>query len=431
MNERRAFLGALGAGSLAALVPARSHAATVGRVVVVGGGMSGATAAKYLRMWSGGTIDVTLIEQETRYTSSIMSNLVLNGQRALTSLYYTWANLVKKYGVRLVTGRVTAIEPGGALGTWKVTVLSGTTTTVRYCERVVLAPGIAFDPVPETGAPGTAASIVHAWTAGPQTDTLRKQLVAMPAGSNFVMTIPPAPYRCPPGPYERACVVADWLKRNKPGSKVILLDANPGIVAEAENFTYAFQVLYGSAYLEYVPNTSVLSVGSASKTVTTSWGTFQAGVLNVIPSHRAGAIVQSVGLADAGANRWTTVDPRSFESRIPGIHVLGDSCSAGLPKAGHVGNQEGKICADAIVRAFNFQAPDPAPTANSACYSPLSSTIASWLTAIYRYDANSGKMVPYDHVAGTTTPTEAASPSTGNFTKMNTWFNALMLDTFS
>ena len=204
-----------------------------------------------------------------------------------------------------------------------------------------------------------------------------------------------------------------------------------GIVAEKENFTYAFQSMYGSAYLEYVPNTTVHSVASATSTVTTSWGAFQAGVLNVIPAHRAGTIVQAVGLADAGANRWASVDPRSFESRVAGLHVLGDSCNAGLPKAGHVGNQEAKICADAIVRAFNFQAPDPAPTANSACYSPLSSTVASWLTAVYRYDAATGKMAPYDHVAGTSAPTEAAAPSTGNFAKMSTWFNALMLDTFS
>jgi sulfide dehydrogenase [flavocytochrome c] flavoprotein subunit len=431
MMDRRAFLGAVGVGSLAALAPLPARSATVGRVVVVGGGMAGATAAKYLRLWSGNTIDVTLVEQSTAYVSNIMSNLALTGQVAMSSLNYTWSNLVKKYGVRLVTGRVTAIEPGGASGTWKVTAVNGATTTVRYCERVVLAPGIAFDPVPETGNPAVAASILHAWQAGPQTNTLKQQLMAMPAGGTVVMTIPPKPYRCPPGPYERACVIADYLKRNKPGSKVLVLDANAGITAEAENFTYAFDVLYGRSVLEYVPNTRVLSVASAANTVSTSWGDFRASVLNVIPPHRAGAIAQAVGLANTTNIPWVDVDARSYESSIRGIHVLGDSSSTGLPKAGHVGNQGAKICADAIVRAFALQPPDPAPTANSACYSPVSGTLASWLTAVYQYNPATGKMEIHDMVDGSTLATEASAPSTGNFSKMNTWFKALMLETYS
>lgn len=429
--DRRAFIGALGAASALAAAPTRVAAATVGRVVVVGGGMAGAAAAKYLRLWSGGAVDVTLIEQESRYTSSIMSNLVVTGQMAMSKLYFSYANLASRYGVKLLTGRVVGIEPGGAGGTWKVTSINGATTSVRYCERVVLAPGISFDAVPETNQPGVAASILHAWQAGPQTDLLRQKIAAMPAGGTVVMTIPPKPYRCPPGPYERACVIADYLKRNKPGSKIFVLDANPSITAEAENFTYAFQVLYGPGILEYVPNTQVLSVNTAANTVSTTWGDYRAAVLNVIPPHRAGAIAQTVGLANATTVPWVNVDPRSFQSSVAGIHVLGDSSNTGLPKAGHVGNQGGKICADAIIRAFNFQVPQAAVTANSACFSPVSSTLASWLTAVYQYNPTTGKMEIHDMVDGSTGATEAKAPTTGNFAKMNTWFNALMLETFS
>lgn len=437
MISRRSLLGTLGGTSLAALWPLSARSAVVGRVVVVGGGMAGATVAKYLRMWSGNSVAVTLVEQESRYTSNIMSNLVVTSQMSMSSLYFGYSTLVKKYGIKQVTGRVVAIEPGGALGTWKVTISSGGALSTQYCERVVLAPGIQFDSVPETSNPAAPATVLHAWHAGAQTEQLRQQLAAMTPGQAFVMTIPPKPYRCPPGPYERACVVADYLRSNKPGSRVMVFDANSGITAEAENFGYAFNTLYGPSLLEYHPSTRVASVDSASRSVTlvdagnNAW-TVQAGVLNVIPPHRAGAIVQSLGLTNATTVAFADVDVRSFESRLmPGIHVIGDSAKTTLPKAGHVGNQGAKICADAIIRAFNFQAPDPAPTANSACFSPINSTQASWLTAVYQYDAATGSMVIRDQVSGSTAATEARAPSTDNFGKMGTWFKTLMSDSFA
>jgi sulfide dehydrogenase [flavocytochrome c] flavoprotein chain len=434
MINRRSLIGTLGGASLAALWPLSARSAVVGRALVVGGGMAGATVAKYLRMWSGNAVAVTLVEQESRYTSNIMSNLVVTSQMPLSSLYFGYSTLVKKYGIKQLTGRVIAIEPGGSLGTWKVTIASGGALSTEYCERVVLAPGVQFDPVPETSNAAAPATILHAWHAGPQTEQLRQQLAAMTPGQTFVMTIPPKPYRCPPGPYERACVVADYLKRNKPGSRVMVFDANSGITAEAENFGYAFNTLYGPSILEYHPSTSVTSVDSASRTVSLRAGTadfiVKADVLNVIPPHRAGAIVQVAGLADATG--FAPVDVRSFESKLrPGIHVIGDSSKTTLPKAGHVGNQGAKICADAIIKAFNFQAPDPAPTANSACFSPISSTQASWLTAVYQYDVATGSMVIRDQVSGSTSATEARSASTDNFGKMGTWFKTLMSDTFA
>lgn len=452
MINRRHFLGTFSVGSLGALTPLASRAQTPRRVVVVGGGMAGAAAAKYLRLWSNKTVEVTLVETSTRYVSNIMSNLVVTGQYAPTILDYGWSNLVRNHGVKLLTGTVTRVERGGSLGAWKVTVAKGTTLSVLYCERVVLAPGVKFDPVPSTADPARAAPILHAWQAGSQTTQLRDFLAAMPPTGTFVLTIPKAPYRCPPGPYERACVVADYLKRNKPGAQVVVLDANPDIMAEKENFSHAFSVMYGSN-LSYRPGRVVRSVAAVAgqpggsvvvdivvkdasgADVVVGTETYDAQVLNVIPPHRAGAIVQNLGLADATG--FAPVDGRSFESTVPGmagIHVIGDAAKTSLPKAGHVGNQGAKICADAIVRGFDGQAPYATPTANSACYSPLSNTLASWLTAVYQYQpdpvSGSWKYVALDQVSGTAGATEARAPSTGSFSKMGTWYRSLMTETF-
>ncbi|MDD2727632.1 FAD/NAD(P)-binding oxidoreductase [Malikia sp.] len=454
MNNRRHFIAAAAATAAAALIPLRASAA-VNRVVVVGGGMAGATVAKYLRLWSNRTLDVTLVEQNPTYVSNIMSNLAVTGQVALSSLNFGYAKLVSKYGVKLVTASVTAVEPAGA-GLWKVTTrtANGSVGTL-HAERVVLAPGIQMDPVPETSDPTRSADILHAWIAGPQTNQLRQRLAAMAPGGTFVMSIPPKPYRCPPGPYERACVVADYLKRNKPNSRLVVLDANPGISAEPENFGYAFGTLYPSV-LQYVPNAKVVSVDSPSGTVTadvtvsgvTTRQQFASNVLNVIPPHRAGAIVQLAGLANATDQPFAQVWPYSFESVAkPGLHVIGDSHrtagtgGTGLPMAGHVGNQEAKICASAIVSLLAGKSVDTALlAANSACYSPVSSTLASWLTAVYHYEdytdpktlLTSRKFVIHDYVSGSTgVATEALKPSSENFSKMNTWFKSLMAESYS
>ncbi|MBI5260085.1 MAG: NAD(P)/FAD-dependent oxidoreductase [Burkholderiales bacterium] len=451
--NKRHFLKALGAGSLVAPWPLVAGAAPLRRVLVVGGGMAGATVAKYLRLWSNRSIEVTLVEPSAQYTSNIMSNLVLTGQYSPSILNYGWNSLTRNHGVVRIAGTVVGVEPGGSLGPWKVTLTTASGTQVRYCERVVLAPGVQFDAVPSTANAAVAAPILHAWQAGPQTTQLRDFLAAMPPTGTFVMTIPKAPYRCPPGPYERACVVADYLKRNKPGAQVIVLDANPDIMAEKENFAHAFGTMYASN-LSYRAGRMLRSVqattGQPDGAVTVDvvvrdasgqdivMGTevYAAQVLNVIPRHRAGAIVQTLGLADATG--FAPVDGRSFESTMPGragIHVIGDASKTTLPKAGHVGNQGAKICADAIVRAFAGQTPYATPTANSACFSPLSNTVASWLTAVYQYQQDPGtgawRYVATDQVSGTVGATEAASASAEQFSKMSTWYRSLMNETFT
>lgn len=461
MNQRRKFLGAAGAGTLAAAMPWAASAATP-KVVVVGGGMAGAAAAKFLRLWSGRTIDVTLVVPSTTYISNIMSNLVVTGQVAYGTLKFTYEKLKSLYGVKVVPGTVTTLSGFGATaGT--VRVVNGPSTTDLPADRVILAPGIEMDPVQLTGgAIGAEAPALHAWQAGQQTLDLQSLLVGMQGGQTFVMTIPAKPYRCPPGPYERACVVADYLKRNKPGAKVVVLDANTAITAEPENFGRAFQDYNLAGVLEYWPNTKVVSASAGAaagkgQTLTIDVGTSSgllmpvgiagtgvrtlfAHVANVIPAHRAPKVVRDAGLVPAGA-RYAPVNPLTFESTLRGrVHVLGDAADTTLPKAGHVGNQGAKICAAAVVNAFKNLPPDPAPTANSACFSPIDSTRASWLTAVYQINPATGKMAIYDDMAGgfnggpggTPTPaTEAAAPSTKNFSMMNTWYKVLMSDTFA
>lgn len=404
--------------SNAPIIPVPSTYATAGRVLVIGGGLAGATVAKYLRIWGGSKVQVTLVEQASTYVSNIMSNLVLNNQLVMSNLNFNWSRLVNNYGVKLVQGTVTGIDPVNK----KVTLAGGSTL---FYDRLVVAPGIEMDVVPGLESATAQALVPHAWIAGPQTTTLRTQIQSMAAGGTFLMSVPKAPYRCPPGPYERACVVADYLKRYKPGSKVIVLDENPAIVAEAHTFTNAF----ASLGIIYQPSTAIASVDAVNRSVTTATGTtIKANVLNVIPNHRAGKILSNAGLVNVGG-RWAGVDALTYQSTVTGassIHVLGDSNSSGQPKSGHMANQQAKVCADAIVRAFLGLAPDQQVVTNTACYSPVSATQASWLTAIYAYDPLTRTMK-----ATANSPGEALSPSSDNLQEMRQWFSNLMTDSFA
>lgn len=389
-----------------------------GRIGVIGGGMAGATVAKYLRLWGGSGVEVTLIERSASYTSNIMSNLVLNGSKKIESLLYNWDKLVSNYGVQLVQGDVTTIDRVG-----KSVALSDGRSFVF--DRIVIAPGIDFDIVPGL-EDATAQNLVpHAWKAGTQTTQLWQMIQGMAKGGSFVMTIPAKPYRCPPGPYERACVVADWLKRNRSGAKVIVLDANPEITAEAHTFTEAFNVTHAGT-IEYYPGVALNSVDVGKMTIFTSLGGIKGNVLNVIPPHRAGKVISANGLADDSTGRWTSVNVLSYESlKVPGIHVIGDASATTQPKAGHIANQEAKVCADAIIRLLGKLQPDPAPVTSSACYSPITFETASWLTAVYAYDPTTQTM-KITH----TDPIEATLPSKDNFKEMDKWFTTLMADSY-
>lgn len=469
---RRRWLMLAGASAITALVPTlgwsdddhdenvtRSDVSPIspattnltGQLVVVGGGMAGVTAAKYLRLWGGSGLSITLLEPATTYVSNIMSNLVLNGSKTVASLGYTHGSLSSKYGVKIVRASVTGIDTANK----SLTLSDG--SSLPY-DRLVLAPGVEFEDAYGLTQADYDTHTPHAWRAGPQTQLLRDQLAAMPQGGTFVMTIPKAPYRCPPGPYERACLVADYLKTTKgAGSRVIVLDENlptdannpyTAIQAEAHTFTQAFSVTH-AGFIDYRSGVSGIQIDPITKTVTyaDTLGapqTIAAQVVNPIPPHRAtgsaaGGWLSAAGLANGAGGKWAMVDVLSFESTaVPGIHVVGDASQCGLPKAGHVANQEAKICADAMVRLMSGQQPDPAPVANSACYSPITATTASWLTAVYQYDPVNRKYSVANGDGrgngGITTgakAVEASSVSSKNFQQMNTWFNTLMGDSFS
>ncbi len=414
-SSRRNFLKALGGATALASFPAILNAATSGpRVIVVGGGFAGATAAKYLKHWSP-NLNVTLIEPNAKYQSPIMSNLVLNGQLSLEEITFSYDTLAQKYGVNVITDWVSEVDGDSK------TVTLGSGDELEY-DRLILAPGITFNPVE-----GHDLDIVpHAWQSGKQVTMLKHQLEAMPAGGTFVMSIPPKPYRCPPGPYERACVIADYLKTNKPGSKVIVLDGNEDIIVEKEIFGHAFDVTY-AGIVEYHKEVEITGVDSDKLIVSTkTMADITADVLNIIPEQSAGAIIKSSGLITV-ADRWAGVNPLSYEStKVNNIHIIGDSQGTGQPKAGHIANAEAKVCADAVIRLLNGGEPYTAPMTNSACYSPVSADTATWLTAVYGYDSATDSMQKIAGSGGS-----APEASNNNYEEMFVWSNSLFGDVFS
>lgn len=411
--SRRHFLKLIGTSTALAATPTllKAQTAASGRVVIVGGGFAGATAAKYLRHWSGGNVAVTLVDANPAHVSCILSNLALNDSLRLPQITFNYEALKQKYGVTVEAGRAVGAANG------QLHLEGG--RKLAY-DRLILAPGIDFTPVSGLDI----ERIPHAWQAGPQTTLLKNQLKDMPPGGVFVLTIPPAPYRCPPGPYERACLVADYLKKNKPGSKVIVLDANPKIMAEEHTFTTAFYQTH-AGIIEYHPNVLLNAVDSTNRTAITSQGDFSASVLNVLPPQKAGTIVSDLGLT--GGGNWAPVDPLTYESTVAkGIHIIGDSQGTSQPKSGHIANSEAKVCADAILRAFAGELPDPAPTTNSACYSPITAKTASWLTAVFAYDPETRAMKLVPEAFG-----EAPEATEENYEKMFDWASNLFADTFA
>ena len=400
--NRRDFIklaGAAGALVISNSGFARATKPPIGRVVVIGGGYAGATVAKYLRLWSLGSIEVVVVEPNSQFVSCPLSNLVLGGSKSINDLTFGYDALKSNHGIKWVQDTVTAIDASAK----KITMLRG---ELSY-DRLIVAPGVDFnyEAFPMLASAEAQQQIPHAWKAGWQTVNLRKRLEAMPDGGVFVMNVPKAPYRCPPGPYERACQVASYFKAHKPKSKVIVLDANAEIISKKGLFTKVFNETY-AGIVDYRPDNAITGVDVATKTMTTDFDRIKADVLNVIPPQRAGKIAQIANLTEKDYP-WCDVNFLTYESKlVPNVHVLGDSVAAGLPKSAHMATNQAKVCANAMVQLFAGQAPDPAPVFANTCYSYVTDKSAMHVANVYRYDEGKKIMVSAEGGGVSMSPSE-------------------------
>ena len=426
--KRRQFIQTASATSALGAMGLMSGCASIGgangpKVVVVGGGYGGATAAKYVRMWSDYGIQVTLIEPNASFISCPISNLVIGGSKTMADITTSYDNLVKRHGVNLVKDYVTQIDPDK-----RIVKLAGG-TEVPY-DRLILSPGVdfMFDALPGLNKAGAQEKVLHAWKAGAQTVALRKQLEAMPDGGVYALSIPLAPYRCPPGPYERACQVAEYFSKAKPKSKVLILDANDDVTSKGPLFKKAWAERY-KGIVEYRGKHNAVDVDAATNTLKFEFNDdVKANVLNVIPPMRAGEIAVKSGLATAN-KRWCEVDFLTFESKAAkNIHVLGDSIqiAPAMPKSGHMANQHGKTCAAAVVALLSGKTPNNMPIYNNTCYSFVSSEDVVHVASVHAYDADKKTMLA---VPGSGGVSSAANELEGRYAMA--WARNIWADTLA
>jgi sulfite dehydrogenase len=418
---RRRFLCGLGAAAGAAALGACAtpHSpASGGRVVVIGGGYAGATAAKYVRLWAPG-VGVTLVERNPIFISCPMSNLVLGGNARIEDLSASYEGL-RGHGVTVVRDEATAIDPA------KRRVRTAGGASLEY-DRLVVAPGVDFlDTIPALRSEGAQQRVLHAWKAGAQTLALRKQLETMRDGGVYVLHIPTAPYRCPPGPYERVCQVADYFKRAKPRSKIIVLDANPDITSKKALFLAWWNGPY-RGMIDYRPNSELEDVDVRNMTLKLVFDDVKGDVLNVIPPHTAGGIARKAGLITAN-ERWCGIDWLTGESTaVKGIHVLGDSTlsAPAMPKSASMANQHGKVCAAAIAALMKGEAAPRNPVMINTCYSMVDGRSAMHVTTVHKYDAGQKTMVPVQGAGGVSREATALEGSYAWGWARNIWADSL------
>jgi len=406
---RRVLLGMLAAPALAQSPPA---------VVVVGGGFAGASCARALRR---NGLTVTLVEPNPTYTACPFSNAVIAGLRPMERQRFGY-EAVRRDGIGVVHQAASGIDAAVR----QVTLADG--SRLAY-DRLVLAPGIAlrFDALPGYDE-AAAATLPHAWQAGAQTELLRRQLEAMEDGGTVVMTVPANPYRCPPGPYERASLIAHYLKTQKPRSKLLVLDAKDSF-SKQRLFEAAWAALY-PGLLEYVPLSAggrATGVDVPRREVVTEFGNHAGAVVNVIPPQRAGALAQRAGAADRSG--WCPIDPASFESRLlPKVHVIGDACIAGaMPKSAFAANAQARVCADAIARLLR-EAPVPEPRLLNTCYSLVAPGYGISVAGVYRPAQGVLADIPG---AGGTSPLDApAAFRAAEARYAEDWFETITADAF-
>ena len=425
--KRRDFLKATGAATAAGMVgfPYLSFAAGK-KVVVVGGGTGGATAAKYIKMADAG-IDVTLIEPNETYHTCYMSNEVLSGHRTIESIAHGYDGL-KKHGVNVVHDMVTGID-GGAK---KVMTKGGQSFDFDRC---VVAPGISmkYDAVEGWDAELAEEKLPHAWKAGPQTVALRSQLEAMSDGGTVIIVAPPNPFRCPPGPYERASQIADYLKHHKPKSKIVILDPKDKFSKQGL-FTAAWKKLYGfgtdNSMIEWVSGAAggkVESIDAGAMTVNAEVESFKGDVINVIPPQKAGMVALDSGLGDDSG--WCPVDLGTFESTlVPGVHVIGDaSIAKGMPKSGYAANSQGKVVAAAVVAMLKGEEPG-SPSYVNTCYSIAGKDYGFSVAAVYKLAEDRSTIV---NMAGGLTPGDASPEQLAREVQYAySWYDNIVSDIF-
>jgi NADPH-dependent 2,4-dienoyl-CoA reductase/sulfur reductase-like enzyme len=383
--QRRHLLAGLVAGGTLGLAGCASTGASASkaRVLVVGGGYGGATAAKYVRLLSDYRIDVMMVEPNAQFVSCPVSNLVLAGVKTMADITNPYTGLSSRHGVRVVQDTVASIDATKRVAT----LASG--GTVAY-DKLVLAPGIDFQWEQTEGlkAAHDSGQVLHAWKAGPETLALRRQLEAMRDGGVFAITIPEAPYRCPPGPYERASVVATYFKQAKPKSKVLILDGNPDVTSKGPLFKKAWKELYGDM-IEYRPQHKVAGVDTKTNSLKFDvQDDVKADVLNVLPVMRAGALAVQTGLANANG-RWCHVNFLTFESTAAkNIHVIGDAIQVaqGMPKSAHMANSHAKVTAAAIVAELQGLEINPHPMLTNVCMSYVDATHVIHVASVHEYE---------------------------------------------
>jgi len=392
--KRRDFLKLAGATTALSLASCVGMGGSKRRVVVIGAGFGGATAAHYIRMWEPG-IEVVMIERETRFTSCPMSNLVIGGHRRIDETQRGYDGL-RRLGVQVVNDEAVSVDAGKRI----VKLARG--GDLSY-DRLIVSPGIDFmyDQIGGYAAAMGASRVVHAWKAGAQTLELRAQLERMLDGGVYLIAIPTAPYRCPPGPYERISQVASYLKVAKPRSKILALDANQDVTSKGPLFKKAWADLY-PGMIEYRGQSRVVAVDGAAMSVRTEFDTVKGDVLNVIPPHRAGEIAVKADLITHN-DRWCDVDWRSCESKaVKNVHVLGDATlsAPGMPKSGHMANQQAKVCAAAIIALMNGQAPNPGPVVTNTCYSYVSGGEVIHVASVHQWDGGQNTLIPVKGAGG-------------------------------
>lgn len=396
------------------------------KVVVVGGGTGGATAARYIKM-ADPSVDVTIIEANKDYFTCYLSNEVLGGERTMDSIKFGYGN-IEKEGIKVVIDRVTEIDAKGK----KVKTKGG--ETFEY-DRCVVAPGVSFKYDGIEGYDEAASeTITHAWKAGPQTQTLRDQLVAMKDGGTVIIAPPKNPFRCPPGPYERASQIAHYCKKEKPKSKIIILDPKEKFSKQGL-FTQGWEKFYGfgtdDAMMEWksaAEEANVVKLDAKAMSVETAFGdTIEADVINIIPAQQAGKIAIDAGLTnDSG---WCPIDLHTFESTIhKDIHVIGDaSIAKGMPKSGYAANSEAKVCAAAVVAMLNGKEPG-SPSFINTCYSIIAEDWGISVAAVYRLAKDGSKITK---VSGGVTPMDASDSAHKQAVSYTySWFNNLTSDVF-